>query len=95
MFLQAILKHDKNNYLGWVFSGAAFQGLEQADKALAALNKATLLQPEQLPAWQGLASALEQERLKTVIATDNGSNLKDTCSKLTTVYSRLEEFYSR
>lgn len=91
-----ILKHEKNNYLAWVLTGAAFQSLEQTEKAIAALNKATQLNPEQLSAWQGLASALEQERTKSaVISTDNGADLKDTCSKLSTVYMKLEELLLR
>lgn len=89
------MKHEKSNYLGWVLSAVSFQELGQSDKALTAFIKATELQPEQLTAWQGLAAFLEQEKGKSVVATDGGQQLKELSEKLCLVYKKLEVFLER
>ncbi|KAH0505669.1 Tetratricopeptide repeat protein 37, partial [Microtus ochrogaster] len=55
-----VLKQEKNNYNAWVFIGVAAAELEQPDQAQGAYKKATELEPEQLLAWQGLASLYEK-----------------------------------
>ncbi|XP_041519322.1 tetratricopeptide repeat protein 37 [Microtus oregoni] len=57
---KTVLKQEKNNYNAWVFIGVAAAELEQPDQAQGAYKKATELEPEQLLAWQGLASLYEK-----------------------------------
>lgn len=52
LWLQAVLKVEKNNYNAWVFIGLAASELEQPDQAQTAYKKAVELEPEQLLAWQ-------------------------------------------
>ncbi|XP_054277686.1 tetratricopeptide repeat protein 37-like [Macrosteles quadrilineatus] len=58
---KAVLKEDRNNYLGLVLFGAALQESEQKDQAPNAYRKAVELSPEQPLAWQGLANFYEKE----------------------------------
>ena len=58
---QAVLKSDRNNYVGLVLFGAALQDSEQKDQAPKAFRKAIEVSPKQLLAWQGLASFYEKE----------------------------------
>lgn len=57
---KTVLKQEKNNYNAWVFIGVAAAELEQPDQAQGAYKKAAELEPEQLLAWQGLASLYEK-----------------------------------
>lgn len=52
IWIQAVLKLEKNNYNAWVFIGLAASELEQPDQAQTAYKKAVELEPEQLLAWQ-------------------------------------------
>jgi tetratricopeptide (TPR) repeat protein len=58
---QAVLKSDRNNYIGLVLFGVALQDSEQKDQAPKAFRKAIEVSPKQLLAWQGLASFYEKE----------------------------------
>lgn len=58
---QAVLKSDRNNYVGLVLFGVALQDSEQKDQAPKAFRKAIEVSPKQLLAWQGLASFYEKE----------------------------------
>jgi superkiller protein 3 len=58
---QAVLKSDRNNYNGLVLFGVALQNSEQKDQAPKAFRKAIEVSPEQILAWQGLASYYEKE----------------------------------
>ncbi|XP_043920067.1 tetratricopeptide repeat protein 37 [Protopterus annectens] len=57
---KAVLKLEKNNYNAWVFIGVAASEMDQPDQAQTAYRKAAELEPEQLLAWQGLASLYEK-----------------------------------
>uniref|UniRef100_A0A667FSM7 Superkiller complex protein 3 n=1 Tax=Lynx canadensis TaxID=61383 RepID=A0A667FSM7_LYNCA len=57
---KTVLKQEKNNYNAWVFIGVAAAELEQPDQAQGAYKKAAELEPDQLLAWQGLASLYEK-----------------------------------
>ncbi|XP_023563439.1 tetratricopeptide repeat protein 37 [Octodon degus] len=57
---KTVLKQEKNNYNAWVFIGVAAAELEQPDQAQGAYKKAVELEPDQLLAWQGLASLYEK-----------------------------------
>ncbi|XP_070321936.1 superkiller complex protein 3 isoform X2 [Odocoileus virginianus] len=57
---KTVLKQEKNNYNAWVFIGVAAAELEQPDQAQGAYRKAAELEPDQLLAWQGLASLYEK-----------------------------------
>lgn len=59
--LQAVLKSDRNNYIGLVLFGVALQDSEQKDQAPKAFRKAIEVSPKQTLAWQGLASFCEKE----------------------------------
>ena len=49
---KSVIERDKENYLGWVMTGAAaFESGIQA-QALAAYNRAIQISPTQTPAWQ-------------------------------------------
>lgn len=74
--LQAVLKVDRNNYLALVLLGAAFQESEQKEQAPNAFRKAIEVSPDQILAWQGLASYYEKEN-------------NDRSSDLIPVYRRL------
>lgn len=74
---KAVLKVDRNNYLALVLLGAAFQESEQKDQAPNAFRKAIEVSPDQILAWQGLASFYEKE------------NSHDRSSDLIPVYRRL------
>lgn len=58
---QAVLKSDRNNYAGLVLFGVALQDSEQKDQAPKAFRKAVEVSPNQILAWQGLASFYEKE----------------------------------
>ncbi|XP_068941225.1 superkiller complex protein 3 isoform X1 [Petaurus breviceps papuanus] len=78
---KTVLKQEKNNYNAWVFIGVAAAELEQPDQAQGAYKKAAELEPDQLLAWQGLASLYEK------------SNYTDTKEDLITVYQKLLDLY--
>ncbi|XP_028615919.1 tetratricopeptide repeat protein 37 [Grammomys surdaster] len=78
---KTVLKQEKNNYNAWVFIGVAAAELEQPDQAQGAYKKAAELEPEQILAWQGLASLYEK---------CNHINAKDD---LPGVYQKLLDLY--
>ncbi|XP_053442391.1 SKI3 subunit of superkiller complex protein [Nycticebus coucang] len=78
---KAVLKQEKNNYNAWVFIGVAAAELEQPDQAQGAYKKAAELEPDQVLAWQGLASLYEK---------CNYINAKDD---LPSVYQKLLDLY--
>nr|XP_004651671.2 tetratricopeptide repeat protein 37 [Jaculus jaculus]XP_044989526.1 tetratricopeptide repeat protein 37 [Jaculus jaculus]XP_044989527.1 tetratricopeptide repeat protein 37 [Jaculus jaculus] len=78
---KTVLKQEKNNYNAWVFIGVAAAELEQPDQAQGAYKKAADLEPDQLLAWQGLASLYEK---------CNHTNAKDD---LPGVYQKLLDLY--
>uniref|UniRef100_A0A8C9PJP0 Superkiller complex protein 3 n=1 Tax=Spermophilus dauricus TaxID=99837 RepID=A0A8C9PJP0_SPEDA len=78
---KTVLKQEKNNYNAWVFIGVAAAELEQPDQAQGAYKKAAELEPNQLLAWQGLASLYEK---------CNHVNAKDD---LPGVYQKLLDLY--
>lgn len=78
---KTVLKQEKNNYNAWVFIGVAAAELEQPEQAQGAYKKAAELEPEQLLAWQGLASLYEK---------CNHVNAKDD---LPAVYQKLLDLY--
>ncbi|XP_048667410.1 tetratricopeptide repeat protein 37 isoform X2 [Marmota marmota marmota] len=78
---KTVLKQEKNNYNAWVFIGVAAAELEQPDQAQGAYKKAAELEPNQLLAWQGLASLYEK---------CNHINAKDD---LPGVYQKLLDLY--
>ncbi|XP_073933157.1 superkiller complex protein 3 [Castor canadensis] len=78
---KTVLKQEKNNYNAWVFIGVAAAELEQPDQAQGAYKKAVELEPDQLLAWQGLASLYEK---------CNHINAKDD---LPGVYQKLLDLY--
>ncbi|XP_006885431.1 PREDICTED: tetratricopeptide repeat protein 37 [Elephantulus edwardii] len=78
---KTVLKQEKNNYNAWVFIGVAAAELEQPDQAQGAYRKAAELEPDQLLAWQGLASLYEKS---------NHANAKDD---LPSVYQKLLDLY--
>uniref|UniRef100_A0A8C5M4M7 SKI3 subunit of superkiller complex n=2 Tax=Leptobrachium leishanense TaxID=445787 RepID=A0A8C5M4M7_9ANUR len=78
---KSVLKLEKNNYNAWVFIGLAAAELEQPDQAQAAYRKAAELEPEQLLAWQGLASFYEKV------------NPNEFKQELPAVYQKLLELY--
>ncbi|XP_004586254.2 superkiller complex protein 3 isoform X1 [Ochotona princeps] len=78
---KTVLKQEKNNYNAWVFIGLAAAELEQPDQALGAYRKAAELEPDQLLAWQGLASLYEKS---------NHINAKDDLPR---VYQKLLDLY--
>uniref|UniRef100_W5M043 SKI3 subunit of superkiller complex n=1 Tax=Lepisosteus oculatus TaxID=7918 RepID=W5M043_LEPOC len=78
---KAVLKLEKNNYNAWVFIGVAAAELEQPEQAQTAYRKAAELEPEQLLAWQGLASLYEK------------SNQTDFKAELPKVYQKLLAHY--
>ncbi|KAM5299555.1 superkiller complex protein 3 [Ctenodactylus gundi] len=78
---KTVLKQEKNNYNAWVFIGVAAAELEQPDQAHGAYKKAVELEPDQLLAWQGLASFYEKS---------NHVNAKDD---LPAVYQKLLGLY--
>ncbi|XP_058132310.1 superkiller complex protein 3 isoform X2 [Dasypus novemcinctus] len=78
---KTVLKQEKNNYNAWVFIGVAAAELEQPDQAQGAYKKAAELEPDQLLAWQGLASLYEK---------CNHINAKDD---LPGIYQKLLDLY--
>lgn len=78
---KTVLKQEKDNYNAWVFIGVAAAELGQPDQAQGAYKKAAELEPEQLLAWQGLASLYEK---------CNHINAKDD---LPGVYRKLLDLY--
>ncbi|ELK11515.1 Tetratricopeptide repeat protein 37 [Pteropus alecto] len=78
---KTVLKQEKNNYNAWVFIGVAAAELEQPDQAQGAYKKAAELEPDQLLAWQGLASLYEKS---------NHINAKDD---LPGIYQKLLDLY--
>ncbi|XP_062068375.1 superkiller complex protein 3 [Lepus europaeus] len=78
---KTVLKQEKNNYNAWVFIGVAAAELEQPDQAQGAYKKAAELEPDQLLAWQGLASLYEKS---------NHLSAKDD---LPGVYQKLLDLY--
>uniref|UniRef100_A0A9L0SR20 Superkiller complex protein 3 n=1 Tax=Equus caballus TaxID=9796 RepID=A0A9L0SR20_HORSE len=78
---KTVLKQEKNNYNAWVFIGVAAAELEQPDQAQGAYKKAAELEPDQLLAWQGLASLYEKS---------SHINAKDD---LPGVYQKLLDLY--
>lgn len=80
-YCKTVLKQEKDNYNAWVFIGVAAAELGQPDQAQGAYKKAADLEPEQLLAWQGLASLYEK---------CNHINAKDD---LPGVYRKLLDLY--
>ncbi|XP_076783138.1 superkiller complex protein 3 isoform X1 [Arvicanthis niloticus] len=78
---KTVLKQEKNNYNAWVFIGVAAAELDQPEQAQGAYKKAAELEPEQILAWQGLASLYEK---------CNHINAKDD---LPGVYQKLLDLY--
>ncbi|XP_065220863.1 tetratricopeptide repeat protein 37 [Planococcus citri] len=58
---KAVLKADRGNYLAFVIFGAALQESENKNDAVNAFKKAIEISPQQILAWQGLASYYEKE----------------------------------
>lgn len=56
------MKSDRTNYLALVIFGAALQESTAKDEAVDAYRKAIDLSPNQILAWQGLASYYEKEK---------------------------------
>lgn len=59
--MQAVLAIDHKNYMGLVIYGAALQESKFRTEALNVFRDAIDINPEQLLAWQGLASYYEKE----------------------------------
>lgn len=78
--LQSVIDKDKENYLGWVMTGAAANELNNKDQALAAYQRAIQISSNQAPAWQGLAQLYEKTNSQ---------------SELISVYSELRKFFSK
>ncbi|KAL1783322.1 tetratricopeptide repeat protein 37 [Sigmodon hispidus] len=78
---KTVLKQEKNNYNAWVFIGVAAAELDQPDQAQGAYKKAAELEPDQLLAWQGLASLYEK------------CNQENAKSDLPGVYQKLLDLY--
>ncbi|TRY85691.1 hypothetical protein DNTS_013421 [Danionella cerebrum] len=78
---KTVLKLEKNNYNAWVFIGVAAFELQQPDQAQGAYRKACELEPQQLLAWQGLASLYEK------------SDQADFKSELPKIYQKLITLY--
>jgi tetratricopeptide (TPR) repeat protein len=76
------LNVDKTNYMALVFCGLCLSELDQPDQSLQAYKKATEASPEQLTAWQGLASFYEKQK----------EPKKEDLIHLTKVYQKLLEF---
>lgn len=49
---QSVIDKEKENYLAWVFTGAAAQELGNQAQAQAAFQRAIQIQANQAPAWQ-------------------------------------------
>ncbi len=47
-----VIDKEKENYLAWVFTGAAAQELSNTMQAQAAFQRAIQIQASQAPAWQ-------------------------------------------
>lgn len=75
-----MIDKDKENYLGWVMTGAAANELNNKDQALAAYQRAIQISSDQAPAWQGLAQLYEKTNSQ---------------SELISVYSQLRKFFSK
>uniref|UniRef100_A0A8C0K2B1 SKI3 subunit of superkiller complex n=1 Tax=Canis lupus dingo TaxID=286419 RepID=A0A8C0K2B1_CANLU len=84
---KTVLKQEKNNYNAWVFIGVAAAELEQPDQAQGAYKKAAELEPDQLLAWQGLASLYE--KCNHINAKDDLPGVARTWHKL--IKTRQEE----
>lgn len=75
-YFQAVLKADSSNYVGLVIFGAALHESNSKEEALNAYRKAVDLSPDQILAWQGLASYYEKEK-------------SSNCNDLFPVYKKL------
>ncbi|XP_066601814.1 superkiller complex protein 3 [Prorops nasuta] len=88
---KAALKKDKSNYTALVLLGAAMGEIEEFKaQAPLAFQKATIIQPESMPAWQGLAAFYEKE-----LQEENNSNLSElilTYCQLLKLNSNLDKF---
>ncbi|XP_046996555.1 tetratricopeptide repeat protein 37 [Schistocerca americana] len=91
---KAVLKADRNNYVGLVLFGVALQESDKRDQAPNAFRKAIEASPKQLLAWQGLASFYEKDDSETaykelypvyqqllILETDIGK-YREICNKL-------------
>ncbi|XP_055968519.1 superkiller complex protein 3 [Sorex fumeus] len=99
---KTVLKQEKNNYNAWVFIGVAAAELEQPDQAQGAYKKAAELEPDQLLAWQGLASLYEKcnhinakddlpgvyQKLLDLYESVDKQKWCDVCKKLVDLYSQ-------
>ena len=65
--LQQVLRADAENYLGLVILGAALQESKSRNEAPEAYRRAISVSPDQILAWQGLASYYEKEKLENVV----------------------------
>uniref|UniRef100_A0A673SPI0 Tetratricopeptide repeat domain 37 n=1 Tax=Suricata suricatta TaxID=37032 RepID=A0A673SPI0_SURSU len=83
---KTVLKQEKSNYNAWVFIGVAAAELQQPDQAQGAYKKAAELEPDQLLAWQGLASLYE--KCKHINAKDD---LPGVYQKLLDLYESVDK----
>uniref|UniRef100_A0A8C6RPJ8 SKI3 subunit of superkiller complex n=1 Tax=Nannospalax galili TaxID=1026970 RepID=A0A8C6RPJ8_NANGA len=83
---KTVLKQEKNNYNAWVFIGVAAAELQQPDQAQGAYKKAAELEPDQLLAWQGLASLYE--KCNNISAKDD---LPGVYQKLLDLYESVDK----
>ncbi|XP_051028561.1 LOW QUALITY PROTEIN: SKI3 subunit of superkiller complex protein [Acomys russatus] len=103
---KTVLKQEKNNYNAWVFIGVAAAELEQPDQAQGAYKKAAELEPEQLLAWQGLASLYEKcdhvnakddlpgvyRKLLELYESVDKQKWCDVCKKLVDLYCQEKKY---
>lgn len=75
-----MIDKDKENYLGWVMTGAAAQELGNKEQALAAFQRAISISSTQAPAWQGLAQLYEKSNAQP---------------DLVSVYSELRKIFQK
>ncbi|XP_067002861.1 tetratricopeptide repeat protein 37 [Anabrus simplex] len=100
---KAILKADRNNYVGLVLFGVSLQETDKKSQAPNAFNKAIELSPKQPLAWQGLASYYEKDDSKEsqkallnvyaqLLSLESDLNkFSDLCSKLAVTAQKIEE----
>ncbi|SNX81782.1 related to antiviral protein SKI3 [Melanopsichium pennsylvanicum] len=79
----SILESEPSNYNANVFLGLALLNLSKFDESEAAYLKATLDQPQQLLAWQGLQNFYESRK--------NWQNLRDVLYKLMHLYNETDD----
>ncbi|KAH9524909.1 Tetratricopeptide repeat protein 37 [Bulinus truncatus] len=89
---KVVLTVDKDNYNALVFIGLAAEGLNQPDQALKAFRKASEKDPDQLLAWQGLASFMDKN--PTLVGVDDAINIYQKLLALTLSDSKKQITFS-